>query len=194
MTATKHDAKPATSPTQVQTVAKGRKRSWRRLLLSPEAGAASVLLAMAAVFAVLEPTRFATPRNLINVLADASPLSILAMATTLILVSRNIDLSIGGIIAFAEVVSAMSMTENGGPAVAVLGLVVGIAAGAVWGAVNGMLVTRARVPSFVATLATLGMAQGAAYVISNGNDVDTVPQVMINNIGVGRLVGIPVLV
>lgn len=168
-------------------------RIWR-LSRSSEAGAGSVLIAMVLSFALIEPTRFASPSNLLNVVTDASPLAILAMATTFVVISRNLDLSIGGIVAFTEVVAAKSMTVDGGPAIAVWGLVVAITAGSVWGAVNGLLVTRARVPSFVATLATLGMAQGAAYVISDGIDVGSVPADLVDAVGVGRILGVPVLV
>lgn len=167
---------------------------WRVWLAAPETGVGVALVVLVAVFAALEPTRFATWANMRNLLVDASTLTVVAMATTYVLVSRNLDLSIGGVVAFCEVVAAKVMRVDGGLGSSLTGLAAALAGGLVWGALNGLLVTRGRVPAFVATLASLGMAQGAALVLSGGVDVGTVPLGLVEAVGVGDVMGVPVLV
>jgi ribose transport system permease protein len=69
----------------------------------------------------------------------------------------------------------------------VLGLFVALGCGLGWGVVNGLLVTKARVPSLIVTLGTLGMALGLAEIITGGVDVREVPPKLVTSIGVGRL-------
>lgn len=175
------------------TMTRDRSRARRRMLMRREAGIAVALIVLIVVFTALEPARFATERNLLNILTDSATLVVLAMATTFVIISRNLDLSIGGVIAFCEVLSAKTMSADGGMADALWGLAVAVAAGLGWGALNGFLVSRARVPSFVATLAVLGMSQGAAYVISGGVDIGSVPTALAERVGIGRLLGVSVL-
>ena len=79
--------------------------------------------------------------------------------------------------------------------VIIVGLVVALAAGFAWGTLNGFLVTKAKIPSFIVTLGTLGMALGAALLITGGVDERDVPFKLVETIGSGRLFGeIPYLV
>jgi ribose transport system permease protein len=83
--------------------------------------------------------------------------------------------------------------ENWG--VLLIGLAVALAAGGAWGTLNGFLVTKAKIPSFIVTLGTLGMALGSALLITGGVDERQVPIKLIDGIGTGRLFGqIPWLV
>lgn len=173
---------------------RGRGPGLRRMLRSPEFGVGAALGALLVVFFVLEPVKFGTIANFTNLAADSSTLMILAVVTTFMLVSRNLDLSVGGIITFAEVSAAQSMSSSGGIRDALVGLAVAVVGGALWGVVNGELVTRLRIPPFVATLATLGMAHGAALVLSKGVDISTVPQELVLDVGVNEILGLPTLV
>jgi ribose transport system permease protein len=115
-----------------------------------------------------------------------------------VLATGGIDLSVGSVLVFGTVVSAKTMGAMGGisagwGAVAV-GAVVCVVASALWGLVNGLIVTYLRVPSLIATLGTLGMALGGAQLVSKGLDIRTVPSVMTNQIGYQNFAGIPVLV
>lgn len=165
-----------------------------RISATPELGVFAGLVLIVAIFCIMEPNRFATVSNINNLLADSAVLSIVAVATTFMIISRNLDLSIGGIIAFCEVIAAKSMTYDGGWLASGFGLGVALTAGLAWGLFNALLVTRVRVPPFVATLATLGIAQGAAYVLSRGVDISTVPIDLVMTVGVGDLFGVPVMV
>jgi ribose transport system permease protein len=72
---------------------------------------------------------------------------------------------------------------------------VALAAGAGWGVLNGILITKARVPPLIVTLGTLGMALGLSLIITNGVDIREVPPKLVTSVGVGRLFGeIPWLV
>ncbi|WP_406516231.1 SMP-30/gluconolactonase/LRE family protein [Streptomyces sp. NBC_00873] len=72
-----------------------------------------------------------------------------------------------------------------------LGIAVSIAVGAAWGLLNGVLVTRLKIPSFIITLGTLGMALGMAQVITKGTDVTGLPPQMVTAIGMNQILGLP---
>lgn len=69
-----------------------------------------------------------------------------------------------------------------------------LAAGAAWGALNGVLVARARIPALIVTLGTMGMALGFSQLITGGVDVRAVPERLIDAVGTGEVLGIPSLV
>jgi len=71
--------------------------------------------------------------------------------------------------------------------VIIVGVIVGLLAGVAWGILNGFLVTKAKIPSFIVTLGTLGMALGAALLITGGVDERDVPFKLVETIGTGRL-------
>jgi len=75
-----------------------------------------------------------------------------------------------------------------------LGVVVALASGAAWGAINGLLISRTRIPALIVTLGTMGMALGAAQVVTNGQDVRGVPALLVNAVGTGQVLGVPVLI
>jgi ribose transport system permease protein len=107
---------------------------------------------------------------------------------TYVIITAGIDLSVGGVLVFAGVVSAKAMHAAGGNnwGVIFLGLAVALAGGMAWGLINGFLVAKAKIPAFIVTLGTLGMSLGAALVISGGVDEREVPFKLITTIGTGR--------
>ena len=106
---------------------------------------------------------------------------ILAAGATLVIISGGLDLSIGSVMTFAAVVSALVMKDVAGDsgehalAAALAGLGVGALSGAAWGAINGALIAFARLPPFVVTLGSLGAALGAARLLSGGANVSGAP-------------------
>ena len=170
---------------------------WRRIALGPTTSILLILIALIVVFSALQFDEFATVANLRNVATDASVLLVLAVGMTYVIVTAGIDLSVGAVLVFAGVISAKAMNGVGGNGwdVIILGVVVGVLAGLAWGVVNGLLVTKAKVPPLIVTLGTLGMAQGAALLITHGVDEREVPTKLIDTIGTGELFGqIPWLV
>lgn len=150
------------------------------------------LILLIVVFSIAKPEAFLSAFNIRSVFTDASILLIVAVGATYVIATAGIDLSVGSVLVFAGVVSLKTMTALGGSGwwVVIVGLVVAIVVGAGWGIVNGLLVTKTRVPSLIATLGTLGMALGLAQVFTNGNDIGGVPKELVRGIGIGRAFGI----
>ncbi|MGH3099481.1 MAG: ABC transporter permease, partial [Thermoleophilia bacterium] len=170
---------------------------WRRIAFGSTTSILLILIALIVVFSVLQFNEFATVSNLRNVATDAAVLLVLAVGMTYVIITAGIDLSVGAVLVFAGVISAKVMSEVGGNGwgVIILGVVAGVIAGLAWGVVNGVLVTKAKVPPLIVTLGTLGMAQGAALLITHGVDERDVPTKLVDTIGTGELFGqIPWLV
>lgn len=165
-----------------------RARAIRRGLSSSPAYMLAALIVIFVVFTVLAPSTFPKQVNIKNVISDSSVLLVMAVGMTFVMVAAGFDLSIGSVLVFAGVMGSKSMTwagghagiSNNGYAVAVVGLVVSLVSGLAWGLFNGFCVTRLRVPALITTLGTLGAALGLANVITNGNDVATVPASLIS--------------
>jgi len=197
---------PTTSKSVGETVSahlaapstRGAPRLLKAVLGRPSIGMLVILLLLIAAFSALSPDAFLGIYNFRNIALTASVIGVAAIGQTFVLATGGIDLSVGSVIVFATVISAKVMGHlgglaGGGGAVAA-GIAVCVAGGAFWGVINGLIVTRLRVPPLIATLGTLGMALGAAQLVSNGLDIRTVPTLMTNQIGYGNVAGIPVLV
>ena len=109
---------------------------------------------------------FLTFDNAVNVLLNAAPLALIAGGMTLTLIAAEIDLSVGSVVALVGSLAALLSVNFGAPWPIVL--IGAIGAGAVVGVVNGWFTTRLGMPSFVATLAMLGIARGVALLITQG--------------------------
>ena len=125
------------------------------------------LLLLCAVLGLLTPY-FLTFSNLLNVLQQTSINAIVAVGMTFVIITAGIDLSVGSIVAFAGVVLGTAL-QAGLPIP--LAIVAGLAAGVACGLVNGVLITRGRLPPFISTLGMMSVARGAALVFTNGRPV-----------------------
>ena len=159
----------------------------------PTWGQFSILLVL--LFSLLRPATFPSIFNLRNILLDASVLLIISVGMTYVMVAGGFDLSVGSVLVFSGVAAALTMNAMGSDnAFTVLvGLVVALAAGLAWGLFNGFCIARLKVSALITTLGSMGAAQGAAYLITEGNDVRSVPQTLIS-VGTGVVFGIPWLV
>jgi ribose transport system permease protein len=131
---------------------------------------------------------FLTPANLLNVLLQAATVSIIAAGFTVVLIAGEIDLSIGSLIGMTGSVAAVLIIQLGYPVPA--GIAAGLLAGLLAGLFNGLVTVVFQIPSFVVTLAMLGMAQGAGLLLTNGRPVSGFPD-SYAVIGQGRLGPIP---
>lgn len=168
-----------------------------RSLARTQAAMTSItLLAMMLVFTVLFPTKFPTLFNIQHLVIDYSGIVLLGVGLTFIMTSARFDLSIGAVLVFASVLSVKAMVAVGGQGwtTVLVGLFAALLAGAGAGLFNGLLVVKARIPSIIVTLGTLNIAQGAAYVLTGGQDMHQVPDLMLNAIGLGSLLGVPVTI
>jgi L-arabinose transport system permease protein len=114
-------------------------------------------------------------------------IGMVACTMMLCLASRDFDLSVGSTIAFAGVLGAMILERSGSVTLAILG---GLAAGALIGAGNGVLIAYLRVNALIATLATMLMVRGLAFIASNGQAVGIADDTFIS-LGDARLFGLP---
>ena len=117
------------------------------------------------VFLLLVARNFATAANLLNVLKHTSFLAILSVGFTFALITAELDLSFAGLCSLAAVVTG-GLVHGGThwPLAAATGLAIGVAGGLL----NGILVTRLKVPSLIATLGTAAIATGLAFMITRG--------------------------
>jgi ribose transport system permease protein len=139
---------------------------------------------------------FLLPENLRNVANQIAVIAILAVGMTMVIVTGGIDLSVGSLIALAAVVAASLIGRMGGESAGTGAMLLGGAAtlllcGAI-GAFSGVMITRFKVPPFIATLAVMQVASGLAYIISEGRPVYRLPQsfVLLGR-GADPLLGIP---
>ena len=107
---------------------------------------------------------FRSSRNLLNILDQSSPLLIIGCLQTMVIIAGGFDLSVGAVFALAGIAVAKAQPELG----TALACVVGLAVGLGLGAVNGVLISKLRMNTFIATLATSYMFYGLAEVITHG--------------------------
>jgi ribose transport system permease protein len=164
---------------------------WERLVSGSSAFIGLVLVALIVIFSVLRPEQFVSVDNARGILTDAAVLLVLAVGLTYVIITAGIDLSVGSVLVFSGVISAKLMNSIGGEGwgVLLIGLAAALASGLAWGALNGFLVARAKIPAFIVTLGTLGMALGVALLITGGVDEREVPLKLIDTVGTGRLFG-----
>jgi ribose transport system permease protein len=165
-----------------------------------------LLIALVAIFTLLRREQFGSAFNLSMLTINAAILLVLSVGQTFVIIAGGIDLSVGAVLVFASILSAQVMlrmsgaaggtygTTQGGWGVVFVGLMVALASGAFWGAVNGALVAAARIPPLIVTLGTFGMALGFAQLLTNGTDIRAVPEILVDAIGSGAIAGVPVLV
>jgi rhamnose transport system permease protein len=157
-----------------------------------EIGILVALLALIAVTAIMEP-RFIEADSLRNLALNASIFAILAAGQTLVIITRNVDLSVGSVLGLAAFMAGDLLSSNPGlPIPIVIGL--GMLLGAGCGVLNGVLVTFGQVPALVVTLGTLYAFRGLAFLWTSGRQVnaETLPDPFLN-LGTGSVLGIPTL-
>lgn len=144
------------------------------------------LIALFVALSIASPY-FLTATNLSSVVRQTAVINIMALGMTLVIVAGGIDLSVGSILAFAGVSGTMAMADGQS---LWLGVAVGVAAGAAWGLLNGFLTTWLKIPPFIVTLGTLGIARGLTLILSNGLPVVGLPDDLAF-LGEGTVLGVP---
>ncbi|MGC4956096.1 ABC transporter permease [Actinomadura citrea] len=145
-----------------------------------------MLLLVGIILTIASPV-FLTHNNLMNVGLATSVAALLAVGQTYVIILAEIDLSVGAALGFTAVVTAQTLRDHG----LVAGVGAGVAAGAAIGLVNGLLVTKTRMPSFIATLATMSVLSGLSLQLTKGNPV-AVTDYDFQGIGQNRIAGVPV--
>jgi ribose transport system permease protein len=163
-----------------------------------------VIVALIVLFGVVTPNNvFFKPENLLTIGLNASQVMLLAVGMTYLIGAAQLDLSVGANVVLSSVVAARVMVAMGGNldrvaayeyenvwlAIAV-GSAAGIACGLLIGLFNGLLVTRLKINSFVATLGTTGIALGIAYVVTAGANIPFLPRELQTYLGSNRVLDV----
>jgi ribose transport system permease protein len=138
-----------------------------------------------ALLSILSPY-FLTVDNLSSVARQTAVINIIAIGMTLVIISGGIDLSIGSVLAFSGVCGTLLMARGLG---IVPSTILGTFSGVIWGLINGVIVTQFKVPPFIATLGSMGMARGLTLLITDGIPVTALPETF-GRLGDGNLFGI----
>ena len=157
-----------------------------------ELGIAIALLVAIVFFAVRAPN-FLTVSNWQDIAKDVSIVIVVAVGETMVVLTRNIDLSVGSIVGLSAYLSADFLAGHTGMPLVLVALL-GIAIGMGLGLVNGLLVVVGRIPAIIATLATLAIYRGLSFEITHGNQVSAfqLPDSFLN-IASTKPLGVPTL-
>lgn len=172
----------------------------RRAVTANETWTLLALIILMAGFTIAKPGIFLTLSNLSSIARNAAPILVMAIGQTFVILTAGIDLSVGAVLVLSGVVAGEyyqaqpGSGANAGWGVIVPGIVLGLAAGAAFGAVQGVMVARAKIPPLIATLAGLGVAEGISYLVTGGSDLRLIPTRLANSIGNGGLAGFPWLI
>jgi putative xylitol transport system permease protein len=128
-----------------------------------------VFVLLCALLSVASPF-FLTEQNIANVLRQTAINGVLAIGMTYVILTGGIDLSVGSVLALSSMVAA-SLVTGANPQNVGVAVLAGVGTGAVLGAVNGLLVARASIPPFVATLGMLSVARGLTFIYTDGTPV-----------------------
>jgi len=146
--------------------------TWRRSLGELQLRNAIVYLAFFAILAffsvVLRDRGFLTTANLLNIIRQTAPVTVMAVGMTFTLSAGEIDLSIGSTVALSALVAAVLLRDYG----FLPGVAGGLVAGLLVGLLNGLFTVKVRIPSFLVTLGSMGIVSGAARTLT---DLQSVP-------------------
>lgn len=153
------------------------------------------LIALIVIFSVLKPDAFFTTDNIIGILQSTTVIGVLAIASTFIIITSGIDLSVGVLMTFCAVLAGVFMVNLGLPMwIGVPGAVI---VGALCGMVSGLAITKLRVPPFIATLGMMMLLKGASLIITKTrpiyfNDVEGFDAISLGSVISDLIPGLPI--
>ena len=143
------------------------------------------------VFAiVLGNQGFMSSTNLLNILRQASIVAVIAVGMTFVIAAAEIDLSVGSVAGLASITAAIAISHLG----TIPGVIAGLAVGALVGSINGALVAYGRIPSFLVTLAMMGIAAGIAQWVTHSAPQPILDSTFNTVFGSGNVGALPGLV
>ena len=155
-------------------------------LLKGELGLLLILVVLVITFMILSPYFF-TSRNLLNITRQVSITLIVAIGMTFVILTGEIDLSVGSLAALSGVATAAALSASGSIFLAIL---TGLAMGFLMGSINGLLTVYGKVQSFIVTLAMLGIARGIGLVWTGGKPISGLP-IAFGKLGAGYIGPVP---
>ena len=161
-----------------QTKARQTPRSrWREIFERRETALAVLLLVILASVGAFMPS-FLSMHNLLDIGAEAAPVAIIACAVCLVVVTGEIDISVGSLVGFAAAILGLCSYGPDAPLPVAAGAACALAAAVGIGMLNGFLTTVGRVPSIIATLGVLTMLRGVTKLIMEGRSIEGRPETL----------------
>lgn len=141
-------------------------------------------------FAVTQTAYFLNATNLLNIVIQAAPITIMAVGMVFVLSTGEIDLSIGSTVALSALTTGVVLQGTGQ---FWIGALAGLGVGIIVGLVNGFFITMVRLPSFLVTLATMGLIAGLARQLTDLQSVPVTDRAFVWLFGGGDLLGLPIM-
>lgn len=155
-----------------------------------------LMLVAACVLTALYEPRFLKTANLMNVLRNASFLTVISAGQMMVMIVGGFDISVGALVALTSVSTAMALVfladwGMAGVGFLVLGCLVGLLPALLVGLCNGLLVSFGRISPFLVTIGTMSIATGLAAYATGGSPIYNLPAIFLETLGNGRLLGVP---
>jgi rhamnose transport system permease protein len=181
----------ATPPLDAAPSGERARRMTENIFRIRELGIVLALALLILVTAIIQP-RFIHLDSLQDLLRNASIIAVMAAGQTLVLVTRNVDLSVGSVLGLSAFMTGDVLSNHGTPILVVIIMAIGL--GAACGLLNGLLVTFGRVPALVVTLGTMYAFRGLAFLWTDGRQInaETLPDTFLN-IGTNTILDVPTL-
>jgi simple sugar transport system permease protein len=161
------------------------KSVFRRFLESPIAGPLITLVVVTIFLTIFVPNQtFLTMRSISGIVNAATLTGVITIGITLLMICGEFDLSVGALMAIGAFLYG-GITMNGGNQL--LAVVAGLVVPGALGALNGVILIRTGIPSFIVTLGTQAIFRGALYLLSTGIMLQTIAQIPVYNVFNGRL-------
>lgn len=151
----------------------------KRILDSREGLLILVIFIIVTFFTMINSI-YISPRNIVNILEQSVVNGFLAVGITFAIIIAGIDLSIGSTFAIAIVFVSKMLVSGMNP---ILAVILGILIGAAFGTINGLLISKVKLQPFIATLGTMSIYRGIAYIVTGGNPVLGIPKSFRNLFG-----------
>jgi rhamnose transport system permease protein len=184
-------AASAPAPAPANTPSQERRSFIDTVVRAREVSLIGVLAVLVLAVSLAEP-RFLNAQNLRDILLNVTIVGLLAVGQTIVVVTRNIDLSVGSVLGITAFATGVMFADHNMPIVLVF--ILGMLFGAFFGLLNGVMVAYARVPSLVITLGTLYVIRGIDYAWAHGRQINAadMPDGFLH-LGTAEVLGIPVL-
>lgn len=167
----------------MSTIAVRLQPARRWVIESPIAGPLITLLVVFILFSLFVPSFF-TVRSISGIVNAATLTGTITIGITLLMIAGEFDLSVGPMMAMGAFLYGLNSVEGSNP---ILALFLALLVPGVMGALNGVIVNRTGIPSFITTLSTLFIYRGVVWVLSGGQMFQTVEQARVYDIFNGRL-------
>ena len=145
------------------------------------------LIALIAIFTALKPDAFMTQDNIIGILQSTTVIGVLAIASTFIIITSGIDLSVGVLMTFCAVMAGVFLVNIGMPLP--LGILCALGMGALSGCTSGLAIAKLKVPPFIATLGMMMLLKGVSLIITHTRPIYFNDVAGFDQIALGSLIG-----